>query len=177
MNPPDMLAAWKRGDIDGGYVWHPTLQSMVDDGGKILIHSGDLIDQGIVTADVIVVRREFAKAHPELVVDYLKSQIRAVETYRHSPDQAVAAVAKEFSLKQVETDQMMRELVWLSGEEQKDDQFIGNTEKTGQFANVLLDTAHFLHDQGLIDNVPDSDVFKRAVAPEYLDKALQQEGN
>lgn len=176
MKPAEMLAAWKRGDIDGGYVWHPTLQNMVDDGGKILIHSGDLIDEGIVTADVIVVRREFAKAHPDIVAAYLESQIRAVEFYRGSPDQAVTAVAKEFSLEKVETDQMMKELVWLSGVEQQD-QFIGTPGKPGAFSNVLLDTAQFLHHQGLIDKVPDADVFNRAVAPDHLEKALQQPGN
>ena len=25
MSPPDMVAAWERGDINGGFVWDPAL--------------------------------------------------------------------------------------------------------------------------------------------------------
>lgn len=177
LKPPDMLAAWKRGDIDGGYVWHPTLQNMVDDGGKILIHSGDLIEHGIVTSDTIVVRKKFAEEHPELVTAYIQSQMRAVDLYRNSPNEAIGAVAELFSISNEEAATMMSELVWLSGEEHHSDQFLGSADQVGHFADVLLDTAKFLQDQGLIDQVPDEVSFKRAIAPQYLEKALQGQGN
>ena len=28
MSPPEMVAAWKRGDINGGFVWEPALGGM-----------------------------------------------------------------------------------------------------------------------------------------------------
>ena len=33
MQPPDMLAAWQRGDIDAGFVWEPTLIKLIESGG------------------------------------------------------------------------------------------------------------------------------------------------
>jgi len=172
MQPPDMLAAWTRGDIDGGYVWHPTLQKMLDDQGQILITSGDLVEKGIVTADVIVVRNEFAKQHPEVVQDYIASQIRAVELYRNNPDDAIAAVAKEFNITNEEAGTMMKELIWLSGDEQASSQYLGAANQPGEFSSVLEDTAHFLKDQSLIKSVPSSDAFKNAVSGEYIEKVM-----
>ncbi|MGB7487983.1 MAG: glycine betaine ABC transporter substrate-binding protein, partial [Phormidesmis sp.] len=37
LQPQDMLAAWQRGDIDGGFVWQPTLSKMLDEDGTVLI--------------------------------------------------------------------------------------------------------------------------------------------
>lgn len=174
MKPNDMLAAWKRGDIDGGYVWHPTLQQMIDDQGQVLVDSGKLVDKGIITADVIVVRKEFAKQHPDLVADYIKSQIKAVQLFRDNPDQAAAAVGKEFAISQAEALSMMKELIWLSGTEQASAKYLGSKQQAGDFSRVLEDTAKFLKQQGLIDNVPTSEVFQKAVAPEYLKQAMAQ---
>ncbi|MBP1934496.1 aliphatic sulfonate ABC transporter substrate-binding protein [Ammoniphilus resinae] len=174
MQPPDMLAAWTRGDIDGGYVWHPTLQKMVDDQGQILITSGDLVEKGIVTADVIVVRNEFAKQHPEVVKEYIASQIRAVELYRDNPEEAIAAVSKEFNIGQEEAGTMMKELIWLSAEEQASSQYLGATNQPGKFAAVLEDTAHFLKNQSLIKSVPSPDAFHKAVSGEYIEKVTNE---
>ena len=35
LEPNDIHAAWKRGDIDAAYVWYPELNNLVKD-GKIL---------------------------------------------------------------------------------------------------------------------------------------------
>ncbi|WP_193726799.1 taurine ABC transporter substrate-binding protein [Paenibacillus guangzhouensis] len=176
MKPADMLAAWKRGDIDGGYVWQPTLQQMADDGGHILVTSGQLAEQGIVTADVIVVRKAFAQEHPELVKLYLKSMIQAVELYREQPDQAIQATASLFSISEQEAATMMNQLIWLSGTEQLSESYLGTSDHAGQFANVLADTAKFLKDQHLIDTLPSISVFQQAIATKSLKEADQDAG-
>lgn len=177
LKPPDMLAAWNRGDIDGGFVWQPTLQQMKDNGGNVLMTSGQLAEQGIVTADVIVVRRAFAKAHPDLVEAYLQSADRAVTLYREHPDEAVRAVAKEFGISDDEASGMMKELIWLSGEEHLSDPYFGTPGKVGHFADVLQDTARFLKEQGLIDQMPSDSVFRDAIAADYLLEAVQGTGD
>src|SRR5919197_392220 len=48
MQPPDMLAAWQRGDLDAGYVWEPTLKKMVDAGGEIILTSRTMADKGFL---------------------------------------------------------------------------------------------------------------------------------
>lgn len=63
LQPQEMVAAWQRGDIDGGYVWQPNLGKLQKDGGTILVTSADLAKRGVVTADVGVVRKEFMEKY------------------------------------------------------------------------------------------------------------------
>lgn len=173
MRPPDMLAAWSRDDIDGGYVWQPTLQHMIDDDGKIIITSGDLVEGGYITADVIVVRREFAQQHPEIVKDYIASEIRAVESYRENPDLMAEAIAKEFNIEKETALGMMNELIWLSAEEQLSEKYLGEGFFIGHFAQVLEDTTKFLKDNKLLSEVPDYSYFKNSINPTFIHEANQ----
>jgi ABC-type taurine transport system substrate-binding protein len=59
MQPQDMLAAWQLGEIDGGFVWQPSLSRMSDEGGNIVITCRELAKVGIITADLGIVRNEF----------------------------------------------------------------------------------------------------------------------
>lgn len=172
MKPVDMLAAWNRGDIDGGYVWQPTLQQMQQDGGHVLITSGQLAQKGIVTADVIVVRRSFAESHPEQIKAYLTNLNKAVALYREQPDEAATVVAKEFGISNKEAADMMKELIWLSGEEQLSADYLGSPDKPGNFEKVLDDTARFLKEQNLIDQVPSQKVFQDAISNRLLQDAV-----
>ncbi|MFM7881334.1 MAG: glycine betaine ABC transporter substrate-binding protein, partial [Microcystis panniformis] len=47
LQPPDIVAAWQRGDIDASYVWQPNLSKLQKDGGTVLISSADLAKKGI----------------------------------------------------------------------------------------------------------------------------------
>lgn len=85
MQPPDMLAAWQRGDIDGGFVWEPTLAKMLELGGRVLVRSGELAAKGYITGDIGFVRRAFAEKYPHIVSAYIENQIRAVELFREKP--------------------------------------------------------------------------------------------
>jgi taurine transport system substrate-binding protein len=172
MQPPDMLAAWKRGDIDGAYVWEPTLYQMVQDGGAVVTDSGKLADKGIVTADLIVARRSFIKEHGDLAAAYLASEIRAVDQFRINPDESATSVAKDFSISKGEALAMMKELIWLSGKEQTGSAYLGTSEQVGRMTNVLEDTARFLHDQRSLENVPSSDRFKHSMAPGLIQNAM-----
>ena len=63
LQPPDILAAWQRGDIDAAYVWNPTLAELKKD-GTILITSAELAKEGKLTADLAVVTNAFARPVP-----------------------------------------------------------------------------------------------------------------
>jgi len=176
MQPPDMLAAWKRGDIDAGFVWQPTLEQMVQDNGKVLIDSGSLIDKGIITADVIVVRTSFAIAHPEIVTAYIESQLRAVELYQNNPDVAAEVISKDFSITKEMTFQMMQQEIWLTGKEQTSEKFLGGSDQIGDFARVLADTALFLNQQGFITSSATIEKMKTSIDPSYILKAQTGKG-
>src|SRR5690606_20242439 len=93
--PDAILASWQAGDIDGAYVWNPTLAAIVDDGGRILLTSTEVAEQGKTTYDLGVVTDEFAKEYPEAVKIWVEQQNKAVELIKKNPKKAAKAVAAE----------------------------------------------------------------------------------
>src|SRR5437588_408718 len=99
MRPPEIAAAWGRGDIDATFIWDPVL-STVEKTGKVLMTSGDICKAGACTFDGLIVTRKFAKENPEFMVALVKALAKADADYRANPktwtgDAAkVAAVAK-----------------------------------------------------------------------------------
>ena len=173
MQPPDMLAAWLRGDPDAGYVWEPTLKKMVDADGEIILTSRTMADKGYLTGDVAVVRKAFADKYPQLVVKYLQVQSKGVDLWLKSPKEAAAAVAKAFNIPPDEAEREMKTLVWVTGKDQLSDTYLGTAAKRGKFAKVLKETADFLVSQKTIKSAPDLAAFQKAVNPSYLEKAVK----
>ena len=173
MQPPDMMAAWQRGDLDAGYVWEPTLKKMVDAGGEIILTSRTMAQKGYLTGDVAVVRKAFADKYPQLVVKYLQVQIKGVDLWNKNPKEAAAAVGKAFNIPADEAEREMKTLVWVTGQQQLSDAYLGTTAKRGKFAKVLKETADFLVSQKTIKSAPDLAAFEKAVNPSYLEKALK----
>lgn len=157
MQPAEIYAAWARGDIDAAYVWEPTLSQLLPD-GSILLSSGDMAAAGCMTADLEVVRSDFADAHPELVQVYLDCIDRAVALYRDDPDAAVAAIAKGLEISEEDARAQMSGYEWLTAQEQYDRYFAN-----GELASTLQSTAQFLLAQGSITSVPGADAFAAAV--------------
>ena len=173
MQPPDMLAAWLRGDIDAGFVWEPTLIKMVESGGEILVSSKALADKGYITADVAVARKAFAEKYPDLVGKYLVNLSKAVDYYRQSPAEAAKLQAKEFNLPEPEMARQMKTMVMLNGKEQLGAKYLGTCAKRGGLAKALKDTADFLKAEKRIKEAPTLAAFQKGVNPCYLEKALK----
>lgn len=173
MQPPDMLAAWQRGDLDAGFVWEPTLIKMVESDGEIILSSRALAEKGFLTADVAVVRKGFAEKYPDLVVTYLRTLSRAVDLYRKDPKEAAKAVAKEFNIPEAEADRQMKTLVMLNGKEQLSDKYLGTSAKRGGLAKALKDTADFLVQQKTIRTAATLAAVEKAINPSYLEKAMK----
>jgi taurine transport system substrate-binding protein len=60
LRPPEITAAWERGDIDATYVWEPAL-SKVKATGHVLTDSKQVGEWGAPTYDLWVVRKDFAE--------------------------------------------------------------------------------------------------------------------
>ncbi len=172
MPPADMRAAWQRGDIDAGFVWEPTLAAMLELDGRVLVSSGELAAQGFLTGDIGIASRAFAQAYPQLVERYLETQIRAVEFIRANPDEAAAAVGREFGIDQEEALRQMSSLVFLSGDEQLSSDYLGTPGATGALADVFVATGEFLASQRTIRSAPSREVFETAINPAYLERAV-----
>ena len=94
LEPGEMAAAWQKGDIDAAYVWEPTLSKLLENGGETLLSSRKLAERGFPTADLCVVRKDFAAKYPSVVINYLKNLDKAVKYYRSHPEKAAAAFSK-----------------------------------------------------------------------------------
>lgn len=163
MQPQDMLAAWQRGDIDGGFVWHPTLSKMMDDGGTVLVTAKQLAEEGIITADLGIVSKEFAQQYPDFLAGYVEVLDEAVQLYRNDPEAAAAGISEEIGLSPEESLEVMNELVWVSADEQASDKYLGTPEAPGAMAQVLKDSAEFMVKQEAIDSAPDVDAYEKAL--------------
>ena len=163
MQPQDMLAAWQRGDIDGGFVWQPTLSKMIDDDGKILVTAKQLAEEGIITADLGIVNTEFAQTYPEFLNGYVAALNEAVQLYRDDPETAAAAISEEIGLTPEESLKVMNELVWLDASEQASADYLGTPDTPGKMSQVLKDSAEFMVTQDAIPSAPDVDAYEKAL--------------
>ena len=174
LQPPDLLAAWLRGDIDAGFVWEPTLARMLESGGRVLVSSRTLAEAGFVTGDIGLVRKEFSERYPDLVVAYLENQIRAVELARSDPAAAAEAVADEFDIPVSEARRQLDSIILLTGEQQLGASYLGTAENPGDLALVFKATGDFLEAQGTIGTSPPLEVFRDAINPSYLEEAVRR---
>lgn len=176
LQPPDLLAAWLRGDIDAGFVWEPTLARMLESGGRVLVSSRTLAEAGYVTGDIGLVRKGFAERYPDLVVAYLENQIRAVELARSDPATAAAAIADEFDIPVSEARRQLDSIILLTGEQQLGAPYLGTADNPGDLALVFKATGDFLQEQGTIGNSPPTTVYREAINPFYLEEAVRRRG-
>lgn len=148
LQPPAIIAAWLRGDIDGAYVWAPALNELSKE-GKVLTDSAQVGRWGAPTLDVWVVRKEFAKAHPEVVQAFVDSTLAAQRDYLTNPDDWLAKpdnLAKLSALSGVpeaDVPGLVRGNTYLSASQQ--------SAELGKLVNqTIIDTARFLKEQGKV---------------------------
>ncbi len=73
MRPPEVRAAWQRGDIQATFIWDPVLAEVKKD-GKVIITSGQIsADTGKATFDGYVANKDWAKANRDFMVKFVKS--------------------------------------------------------------------------------------------------------
>lgn len=176
MRPPEIAAAWERGDIDATFVWNPVLQRVMASGKK-LVSSGEIAKQtGKATFEGLVVQRDWAKANEDFVVKFLKTVASADRHYRENKAQwtkdspMVQAVAKVSGAKPEDVPGSMALYYFPTPQEQVSPTWLGGG-KEGGAARSLAATAAFLKSQGTIaQTLPDYSV---AVNPTYAQKAMQ----
>jgi taurine transport system substrate-binding protein len=169
--PEDIVAAWQRRDIDAAYVWNPSLAKLKSDGGKVLVSSAELAEQGTLTGDLGIVAEDFAKKYPKVVQEWVDQENRAVQLYRDDPGAAAAAVAEEFKISPAEARRQMKDLIWLDASQQATAEYLGPPGKPGRLARQLETTAKFLKEQKLVDRDATAAEFDKAVDGQWVAKA------
>ena len=171
MQPDAIYSAWQRGDIDGAYVWQPSLGKLLSDGGKSITDGTQLAKQGVVTADLGVVSKKFAERYPNIMTKYVKLQQKAIELYRNSPNGAADQIAKGLGISQPDALAQAKQLLWLLPSEQTGSDYLGTIASRGKMANTLEDTAQFLVKQKSIPTAASLEQFKQAINPKFIEAA------
>ncbi len=153
MSPPDMVAAWTRGDIDGGFVWDPALGRMKEK-GHVLLSSGDLSNWGKATFDAMVASKSFTDKNPKFMCQWIKMVAATDADFRANPNDYGPGTAKAKAIAKTiggDADQVGNVLAlydFPTLEQQASAMWLG-----AGVANAMKATSEFLKAQGKIDKV------------------------
>ena len=176
MRPPEILAAWERGDIDAAFVWDPVLAKIKAAGGKVILSSADVSRQGAPTFDTIIVNRPWAEKNKNFVVAFLKEIDQANAAYKAdkakfaADSDAAKAIAKVVGAAAADVPASLGEYAFPSAADQASDAWLAGG-KDGGVAKAMANTAAFLKEQGRITNVPPD--FGKFVDPEFAAAAAK----
>jgi taurine transport system substrate-binding protein len=174
MQPDDIYAAWTRGDIDAAYVWDPVLTKLFADGGVAITSSEELAKEGVVTADLAVINKEFAETYPDVATGYIKAQIYAVDLFNSDRDAALDKIAEAIDITKEEAETQAAGFIYPTGEEQLGDDYFGADGESGRIAEILKGAADFLVAQESLDSAPDLSKFEEYSTGEYIKRALDE---
>ena len=170
LRPPEIAAAWERGDIDAAFIWDPVL-SKIKAGGKTIATSGSIGRKGHPTFDGLIVNAKWAAENEAFLVTLVKALARADDEYRKNAakwtaDSApVKAIAKWSKADPKDVPAAIALYGFPTLQEQLSPNWLG-----GGAAKALANTAVFLKEQGRVQELkPDYGAF---VTGAYVQKAL-----
>jgi taurine transport system substrate-binding protein len=170
LRPPEIAAAWERGDIDAAFIWDPVLSKIKAGGGKVILSSADVAKLGAPTFDALIVNKGWAEKNKEFVSALVGEFARADAAYRadraaytKESDQ-VRAIAKVVGAVPADVPGVLESYGFPTAAEQASNTWLGGGKDSGA-AKALANTAVFLKEQGRITDVPPD--FARFVNPNY----------
>lgn len=158
LQPPQIAAAWNRGDIDAAFVWDPALAE-IKKTGKVIITSGQLSSWGKATFDGMVVNKDFAAKNDKFMVEFTKILDESAAAYRNDPKAFGPNTenAKKIAALGGGQPAQVGSTIALFGlpgaAEQASPRWLGGGENSG-VAKALKFTAEFLKEQKQVDTTP-----------------------
>jgi taurine transport system substrate-binding protein len=170
LRPPEIAAAWERGDIDAAFIWDPVL-SKIKGNGTMIESSKTIGARGFPTFDGLIVNAKWAAQNEAFMVALVKVLAKADDNYRANKakwtaDSAEAkAVAKWTKSDVKDVPATMALYTFPTLEEQAGPKWLG-----GAAAKAMTSTAVFLKEQGRIQEMkPDYSAF---ITDAYIKKAM-----
>jgi taurine transport system substrate-binding protein len=151
LQPPEIAAAFARGDIDATYVWDPALAAAKKN-GKVLITSAEVAKLGAPTFVAWIVRDDFAKANPQAVSAFTKVTLDSFTRYRKDPaafgpgTPEAKKIADWTGAKPDEVSEQVAGNYYPLADEQASSALLGKGT-----ADAIAATAAFLKDQKKVD--------------------------
>lgn len=173
MSPPSIVAAWKRGDIDGAFVWPPALFELEETGHSITTSGVVCEEQQICTYDGMLVKTDWAQTHPEFMWKFVQTLNDVNARYVNNPEawtadsEMVQTIAQVSGADPEAVPKALKNYDFPLIEEQLSEQWLG-----GGAVNSLAVTAEWLQKLGTLSNVlPDYDV---AVTTKWIEMAMSK---
>jgi taurine transport system substrate-binding protein len=159
LRPPEVAAAWERGNIDATYIWDPVL-AKVKQSGRVLITSGQVAtESGKATFDGFV----------KVLAD-TDAQYRDHKGDWNAGSKQVQAVAQESGANAADVPASLALYAFPNASEQASPAWLGGGQQSGA-AKSLAATAQFLKQQGTIQNVLAD--YSTGVDPRYAQQAAK----
>lgn len=93
----DVANMMERGDIDAALVPEPWGATLLEKGAELLMDYDDIYMQGQYDVAVVVVRKEFMEANPELVEKFLKAHEAVTENINNDTENKLKVINKELA--------------------------------------------------------------------------------
>ena len=174
LQPPEIVEAWDKGEIDAAFVWDPAL-GHINRSGKVLITSGQLSNWGKATFDGLVADRRWAAGHPDFMCAFVKALAEADAAYRDNKEawtaesDEVLAVVGLIGGNPADVPGVLELYDFPTLEEQASDRWLGGGESGGA-ARALKFTSEFLKAERKIPTVLED--YGRAVNPAWVETVL-----
>jgi taurine transport system substrate-binding protein len=171
---PEIVAAWKRGDIDGGFVWDPALSELKKD-GHVLVTAADVAARGAPTFGALVVTSDFSQKNKAFVSQYVGLVDKYYQSFANDkaawgPDSENAKlIAKLQGGTPAENSQRLKATVVIPLRDQITSVWLGGGGDSG-VSRTLKDTSQFLKDQHKITAIKDS--YQEFADPQFAESAL-----
>ena len=174
LQPPQIAAAWERGDIDAAFVWDPAL-GRIKQNGKVLVTSGELSALGRPTFDGLVVDKSWAEQNAEGLAEFIKVIAEADADYRDHKDawtadsEPVQKIVGVVGGNPEDVPGVLELYEFPTMEEQASCKWLGCGAEGGA-VKALIFTSEFLKEQQKIPDVLDD--YTPFVTPRYVEMAL-----
>ncbi|HEX7388266.1 MAG TPA: taurine ABC transporter substrate-binding protein [Castellaniella sp.] len=155
MQPPQIVAAWTRGDIDAAYVWPPALTEIMKTGTEIT-NSEIVGKQTVPTFDGLVVDKDWAAKNPKFMAaftDVLAKSYQGFDARKASltPDSPeIKGIVKMIGGSPADIVSALNLLLYPDANEQKSDRWLGGGENSGA-VKAFTASAKFLKSQRQIN--------------------------
>ena len=178
MTPPEIAAAWARGDIDGAYIWDPALAKLKADGANVIVDSGQLARWGKAILNVLVVRRDWANNNRDFMGKFVRAIAEMDAAYREDPgswsgdSENAKCLERAAGADPDQVPQILSTFLFPSLSEQATPDWLGGSSG-GRVATWLKLNAEFLKAQNKISTVlPDYGV---GVTDAWVQTALEND--
>ena len=159
MQPPQIVAAWQRGDIDAAYVWPPALSELLKS-GKPISDSAEIGAASVPTFDGLVVETSFAEDNPAFMAAFTKVLAEAYQDYATTGASWTAAspqvtgIVKMIGGTPEDALAALKLLGYPTLDEQTSEKWLGGGANGGA-VKAIATSASFLKDQRQLDSLLD----------------------